>query len=193
MPLSVVHRLMLMHKLNIFVANCNTTNSTHTQANESTQSRSQPIHHPHPPPIINTPHTRTSNDQLQIPPSTHAVSTVNTDINEIIPQRHSRRIAAAASVRDERLQSIRRVIDDDKLRRSNVGLDVGDDVPVVTAGDDTPTFEKLNEDYIPPLDKLHPTPDFIYEGNKTRTKELYLMHNTTINWVGGTFGNWGNG
>ena len=140
-----------------------------TQPNPYTQS--QQIDTQLLPPPLNTPRAAVSHFNTSIPHSSHTASTVNTDLNAILPVRHSRRIAHATAERDARLQSIRRVINDDKQRRSSLGSDVGHNVsaqstpPSATDGDGNcdPTFEELNEKYIPPLDKEYPTPDFCHD------------------------------
>ena len=138
-----------------------------TQPNPYTQS--QQIDTQLLPPPLNTPRAAVSHFNTSIPHSSHTASTVNTDLNAILPVRHSRRIAHATAERDARLQSIRRIINDDKQRRSSLGSDVGHNVsaqstpPSATDGDGNcdPTFEELNEKYIPPLVKEYPTPDFM--------------------------------
>ena len=139
-----------------------------TQPTQATQP--QPIHTPLPPPI-DTPRVATSNHEQPIPPSSFAASSVNTNLDAILPDRRSRRIANFATERESQLQSIRRVIDNDRRRRVVVGddavLDDGDDCVSIQQStsnsdeeDDVENFNSLNEQYAPPSDKEHPTPDF---------------------------------
>ena len=85
-----------------------------TQPTQSTQP--QPIHTPLPPPT-DTPRAASSNHEQPIPPSSFASSSVNTNLDAILTNRRSRRIANFAAKRESQLHSLCRVIGNDRLRR----------------------------------------------------------------------------